>query len=171
MVNGLKKKTVAESYAVDCRPLPEALDESGVDMPLVDLVAMATRTVQAMVMVSVMHGIILFWALLPVIRCHFVLNFYSMTNQVVALKRLKCPVGKTYNRSMKCLIFFSNFSNFTFSSKSDELLFFAGELCSELELVALILVSFFVVRSSILKNDGFERVLRRSVAETSPLRT
>lgn len=59
----------------------------------------------------------------------------------------------------------------TFSSKSDELLFFAGELCSELELLALVLVSFFVVRSSMLKNDDFDRVLRRSVAEASLLRT
>lgn len=96
MVNGLKKRTAAESCAADCRPLPTALDESAVGMPLVDLVVMATETAQAMVMVSAMHGIALFWARLPVTRCHSVLNFYLKTNQVVALKRWKCPVYFKY---------------------------------------------------------------------------
>lgn len=96
MVSDLKKKTAAESYAVDCRPLPGALGELAVDMPSVDLVVMAIETAQAMVMVSATHSIISIWALLLVIHCHFVLNFCSVTDQAVAPKQLKRPVQRKH---------------------------------------------------------------------------
>lgn len=90
-VNGLKKGMDAENRAAVDRVLPKASDEWAVDMPSVDLVVRATRTVRVMVMVSVTHETTSPWAHRPVIRCRFALNFCLATNQAVALMPLMSP--------------------------------------------------------------------------------
>lgn len=95
---GLKMGTDAGIRAVDCRRLPRASDEWVGDMPLVDSVAMETRTVRATVKALEMHGIILVWARRRAIRFHFVLSSCSVTGPVVAQKLSRYPKKKDQTR-------------------------------------------------------------------------
>ena len=60
-------------------------------------------------------------------------------------------------------------NNCTFSSASDIFRCFGGELCSESEFSVFRFVSFFIVNSSMLKND-FERVRQRAGDRCGPFR-